>query len=121
MNVYLGRHACLNVCGCVCARVCVSMNRYLVDICVYKCVWGCIRVYIPYPSHRTHINTHCTTHIGTVELVHTLKKHMHPVIALDFSSNGSLLATLSHDRLHVWSVREGEWELCERVRARSEL
>ncbi len=36
----------------------------------------------------------------------TLNKHVHPVTALAFSPvNAEYLATASHDRLHIWSLR----------------
>ena len=38
----------------------------------------------------------------------TLSQHVHPVTVLAFSPDGKFLATGSHDRLHVWTVRDGE-------------
>lgn len=46
---------------------------------------------------------------GVLRCVQTLKQHTHPVIALSFApySQPDLLASAAHDRVHVWSVRDG--------------
>ncbi len=40
--------------------------------------------------------------------LYTLNKHAHPVTALAFSpGNAEYLASASHDRLHIWSLKDG--------------
>jgi len=38
-----------------------------------------------------------------------LQKHVHPVVALAFDPHSEFLATGSHDRLHIWAVKD--WTL----------
>lgn len=46
---------------------------------------------------------------GVLRCVHTLKHHTHPVVALAFAPDiqPDLLASGSHDRVHIWSVKDG--------------
>jgi len=52
----------------------------------------------------------CTVKIWDIETeksIYSIIKPMHPVTSLCFSPNGEMLATASHDRVHVWVVKDG--------------
>jgi len=37
----------------------------------------------------------------------TLSRHTHPVTSLSFNPNGDILVTASHQRLLLWSIKDG--------------
>jgi len=52
----------------------------------------------------------CTVKLWDIETeksIYTIIKPMHPVTSVCFSPNGEMLATTSHDRVHVWVVKDG--------------
>ena len=64
------------------------------------------------PSILASASLDCTVRLYDVsshKLLHTLTRHTHPITSLSFQPGaGGLLASGSHDRVHVWSVGDGQ-------------
>jgi len=45
--------------------------------------------------------------ISTAKLLHTLARHSHPVTCIAWQPGNALLVSASHDRIHLWNVRDG--------------
>jgi WD40 repeat protein len=46
--------------------------------------------------------------LSTGKLAHVLARHSHPLTAVAFQPGNMLLATASHDRVHIWTVNDGQ-------------